>query len=98
MAPDLAFFVRHPRIRRVLVPAGGVLAFGLFLVLTFPYDVLARRMEVEAKRSGADLTIGSMGGSGLVGVRARDVRLRISSAASAEPSRSIVTSRRPSRS
>jgi type II secretion system protein N len=86
MAPDLAFFGRHPRTRRLLVPAGGVLAFGLFLVLTFPYDVLARRMEVEAKRAGADLTIGSMGGSGLVGVRARDVRLRISPTPGAEPS------------
>lgn len=85
MAPDLAFFGRHPRMRRLLVPAGGVLAFGLFLVLTFPYDVLARRIEVEAKSAGADLTIGSMGGSGLVGVRARDVRLRISSAPGAEP-------------
>ncbi|HEY5676564.1 MAG TPA: type II secretion system protein GspN [Myxococcales bacterium] len=85
MAPDLAFFGRHPRMRRLLVPAGGVLAFGLFLVLTFPYDVLARRIEVEAKSAGADLTIGSMGGSGLVGVRARDVRLRMSSAPGAEP-------------
>lgn len=85
MAPDLAFFRRHPRVRRLLVPAGGVLAFGLFLVLTFPYDVLARRIEVEAKSAGADLTIGSMGGSGLVGVRARDVRLRISPSPGAEP-------------
>jgi type II secretion system protein N len=86
MAPDLAFFGRHPRMRRLLVPAGGVLAFGLFLVLTFPYDVLARRIEVEAKRAGADLTIGSLGGSGLVGVRARDVRLRISPVPGGEPS------------
>jgi type II secretion system protein N len=86
MAPDLAFFGRHPRMRRLLVPAGGVLAFGLFLVLTFPYDVLARRIEVEAKRAGADLTIGSLGGSGLVGVRARDVRLRLSATPGAEPS------------
>jgi type II secretion system protein N len=86
MAPDLGFFRRHPRVRRLLVPAGGVLAFGLFLILTFPYDVLARRIEVEAKSAGADLSIGSLGGSGLVGVRARDVRLRISSAPGAEPS------------
>jgi type II secretion system protein N len=85
MAPDLAFLRRHPRVRRLLVPALGVLAFGLFLVLTFPYDVLARRIEVEAKSAGADLTIGSMGGTGLVGVRARDVRLRISPSPGAEP-------------
>jgi type II secretion system protein N len=84
MAPDLAFFRRHPRVRRLLVPAGGVLAFALFLVLTFPYDVLARRIEVEARRAGADLTIGSMSGAGIVGVRARNVRLRISPAPGAE--------------
>jgi type II secretion system protein N len=74
---DLAFLARHPVLRRLLLPAAAVIAFGLFLVLTFPYDVLARRLEVEAQREGAELTIGSLGPSGLTGLRARDVKLRL---------------------
>src|SRR6267142_7264589 len=81
---DLAFLARHPVLRKLLLPAAGVIAFGLFLMLTFPFDVLARRIEVEAQRGGADLTIGSMGPAGLGGVRARDVRLRMQSAPGAE--------------
>ena len=75
--PDLAFFVRHPVLRRLLVPAAAVLAFALFLIFTFPYDVLARRLEVEAQRGGAELTIGSLGPAGLGGLRAREVKLRL---------------------
>ncbi len=81
----LAFLTRHPVLRRLLMPAAGVIAFGLFLLLTFPFDVLARRIEVEAQRNGADLTIGSMGPAGLGGVRARNVKLRIIPAPGAEP-------------
>jgi type II secretion system protein N len=77
MAPDVAFLARHPTLRRALLPGGAVLAFLLFLVLTFPYDVLARRIEMEAKRAGAEITIGSAGAGGLAAVRARDVRVRI---------------------
>ncbi|HZX96799.1 MAG TPA: type II secretion system protein GspN [Myxococcales bacterium] len=77
MPPELAFFRRHPRLQRLLVPAGALLGFLLFLKLTFPYDVLARRIEAEARRGGAELTIGSMTGAGLLGVRARDVRVRM---------------------
>ena len=80
MAPDVAFLARHPVLRRSLLPGGAVLAFFLFLVLTFPYDVLARRIEMEAKRAGADVTIGSAGAGGLAAVRARDVRVRIAPA------------------
>ena len=80
MAPDVAFLARHPALRRSLLPGGAVLAFFLFLVLTFPYDVLARRIEMEAKRAGADVTIGSAGAGGLAAVRARDVRVRIAPA------------------
>ncbi len=80
MAPDVAFLARHPMLRRSLLPGGAVLAFFLFLVLTFPYDVLARRIEMEAKRAGADVTIGSAGAGGLAAVRARDVRVRIAPA------------------
>lgn len=74
--PDLQLLARHPGVRRLLLPAAFVLAFGLFLLLTFPFDVLARRLEVEAQRNGAELTIGSLGPGGIGGVRARDVRLR----------------------
>ena len=56
MAPDVAFLARHPTLRRSLVPGGTVLVFFLFLVLTFPYDVLARRIEMEARRAGAEIT------------------------------------------
>lgn len=78
-ALDAAFLSRHPVVRRLWLPAAAVLAFGLFLMLTFPYDVLARRIEIEAQRGGIDLTLGSLGPAGL-GVRARDVKLRFASA------------------
>lgn len=87
MAPPLAFvnafLARHPLVRRLLLPAVGLIAFGLFLVLTFPYEVLARRIEIEAQRAGAELTIGSAGAGGLASVRARDVRVRLAPVAGA---------------
>ena len=77
MPPALAIFARYPWLRRLILPAAGLLAFALFLVLTFPYDVLARRIEIEAQRAGAEVTLGSVGPGGLAAVRARDVRVRI---------------------
>jgi type II secretion system protein N len=77
---ELATPARLQKLRRGMVPAAAVLAFFLFLLLTFPYDMIGRRIEVEAQRAGADLTIGSIGGRGLFGVRARDVRLRLAGA------------------
>ena len=71
MASELAIFARYPVLRRLLLPAGGFLAFLLFLVFTFPYDVLARRIEIEAQRAGAELTLGSVGAGGVASVRAR---------------------------
>ena len=85
MAPEIAFLTRHPLLRRLLLPAAGVLAFFVFLVLTFPYDLLARRIEIEAQRAGAEVKIGSGGAGGLAAVRARDVRVRIVPAPGAEP-------------
>src|SRR4051812_16451589 len=81
---ELVFLARHPKVRLMLLPAAGVLAFLLFLMLTFPFDVLARRIEVEAQRNGADVSIGSMGPAGLGGVRARDVTLHLHAAPGAE--------------
>jgi type II secretion system protein N len=85
MPPRLAIFARYPLLRRLLLPAGGVLAFLLFLVVTFPYDILARRIEIEAQRAGAELTLGSVGAGGLASVRARDVRVRIVPASGSAP-------------
>jgi len=85
MAPPFAFvnafLARHPLVRRLLLPAAGLIAFASFLVLTFPYEVLARRIEIEAQRAGAELSIGSAGAGGLASVRARDVRVRLAPAA-----------------
>ena len=83
MPPELAIFARYPVLRRLLLPAVGIVAFLLFLVVTFPYDILARRIEIEAQRAGAELTLGSVGAGGLASVRARDVRVRILPAGSA---------------
>lgn len=83
MAP-LAFFTRHPVLNKLLLPVAGVLAFGLFLLLTFPYDALARRLEVEAERNGAEMSIGSLGPAGFGGVRAKDVKLHFSPAPGGE--------------
>ena len=79
-----AFFAKRPVLRKLLLPAAAVIAFGLFLILTFPYEVLARRIEMEAQRSGAEVSIGSLGPSGLAGIRARDVRLHFGDAAGPE--------------
>ncbi|HTO95410.1 MAG TPA: type II secretion system protein GspN [Myxococcales bacterium] len=77
IAPASAFLNQHPKVRRLLLPAGALLAFLLFLVLTFPYDVLARRIEMEAQRAGVELTIGSAGAGGFASLKARDVRVRV---------------------
>jgi len=81
----LAFLARHPLLRRLLLPAAGLIAFAIFLMLTFPYDTLAQRIEVEAQRGGAQVTIGSLGPA-FGGVRARDVKVRLASAPGAEAS------------
>ena len=81
---ELATPARLQKLRRGVVPAAAVLAFFLFLLLTFPYEMIGRRIEVEAQRAGVDLTIGSIGGRGLFGVRARDVRVK-PAAAPGEP-------------
>src|SRR5438477_222465 len=80
MADPGTFFAKHPLVRRLLFPAAALVFYVLFLVLTFPYDVLARRLEVEAQRIGAELTIGALGPAGIGGLRARDVRLKLPSA------------------
>jgi type II secretion system protein N len=80
MPADFTWFTRHPLLRKLAVPVGFLVAFFFFLIVTFPYDDLARRLEVEAGRAGAEMSIGSMGAAGLASVRARDVRVRLPSA------------------
>ena len=86
---ELALLSKHPRVRRMLLPVAGALSFLVFLIATFPYDVLARRFEIEARRGGAELTIGRIGPSLLTGVRARDVRLRLAQAPGEPPAPEI---------
>ena len=80
MAGGLTLWLAAPerlqKLRRGAVPAVAVLFFLLFLFVTFPYETVGRRLQAEAQRAGADLSIGSIGGHGFFGVRARDVRLR----------------------
>jgi type II secretion system protein N len=72
------------RLRRFALPAGTIIAFLLFLLATFPFDTLARRIEVEVQRTGGDVTIGSLGPA-FLGFRARDVRLRPPSTTGGSP-------------
>jgi type II secretion system protein N len=83
---ELSYLARHPLLRKLLIPAVALVFFVLFLLLTFPYDTLARRLETEAQRQGAELTIGSLGPAGLASFRARDVRLRLPASPGTEAS------------
>jgi type II secretion system protein N len=67
---------RRTWLRRLLVPVTFVLGFGLFVYLTFPFDMVVQRLELEARKSGVDLSIRSLGPLGLLGMRARGVSLR----------------------
>ena len=84
--PELSYFAKHPLLQRLLVPAVAVLFFFLFVVVTFPYDTLARRLEAEAQREGAELSIGSLGPAGIASFRAREVRMRLPSSPGEETS------------
>lgn len=84
MVPAAALLNRHPTLRRWLWPAGAALAFLLFLVLTFPYDVVARRIEMEAQSAGVEVRIGRAGAGGFASLLARDVRVRVLPASGAE--------------
>lgn len=56
-------------------PAFFSIAFGLMLFLTFPYDLVAERIEAEAKRNaGVNLDIGSLGPA-FLGIKAKKVSI-----------------------
>lgn len=60
-----------PWVRRLLAPVAFVATFLLMLYLTFPYEVLGQRIEVEARQLGWDVSISKLGPAGLLGLRAR---------------------------
>ena len=51
-----------------------VVAFVLFLAMTFPFEMVARRLEAEAQRNNIELSIGSLALRG-IGLRANQVTL-----------------------
>jgi type II secretion system protein N len=63
-------------VRRLLAPVAFVATFLLMIYLTFPYDVLGQRIEVEARATGWDVSIAKLGPAGLLGLRVRGVSLR----------------------
>ena len=72
----LPFLARSPWARRLLVPVIFTAALFFFLFATFPYDALSQRIVSEARAAGYDVTIGSLGHSGFLGLVANDVRLK----------------------
>jgi len=77
---------RYPALRKLAAPLLFVAAFVLFVVWSFPYDDLARRLEQEARAAGGDLVIEKLGAGGLLGVTARGVKLRLPAAPGVEAS------------
>jgi type II secretion system protein N len=62
-------------VRGIALPLAAIVAFLVFLVATFPFNTLARRIEAEVQRSGGDIAIESLGPA-FLGFRAQGVRLR----------------------
>jgi type II secretion system protein N len=77
VATALEVIARHPLLRRIALPALFAVAFIVFLPLTFPFEPLARRIEVEARSAGTEITLGKLGPSGFFGLRAHDVRVKL---------------------
>src|SRR5258708_10777556 len=65
-----------PRLRKLALPALFVFSLLLFVRSTFPYKMVARRVEAEAMRNGTEIAIGDLSPKGLFSLRARDVKLR----------------------
>lgn len=76
MADSLLSAPRVGKLAKLRVPLAFALALPLFLYLTFPFEELSRRLETEARKNGLELAIGSLGSSGLLGVKALDVKAR----------------------
>jgi len=89
MAPEIAFLTAT--LCSAPAAAAGRARVLRILVLTFPYDLLARRIEIEAQRAGAEVKIGARRGRPRLGAGRRDVRVRIVPAPGAEPWRSCAS-------
>src|SRR4051812_4766522 len=66
-----------PRIRRLLYVLFTLFCLAAGMILTFPYDVLGRRIEAEAAKAmpGSTLVIGETGPALPLGVRLGDLML-----------------------
>lgn len=76
MAESLLSAPRVGKLAKLRVPLAFALALPLFIYLTFPFEELSRRLETEARVNGLELSIGTLGSSGLLGVKALDVKAR----------------------
>jgi type II secretion system protein N len=65
-----------PRLRRLALPGLFLISLLLFVRSTFPYKMVARRVEAEGMRSGTEISIGDLSPKGLLGLRATDVKVR----------------------
>jgi type II secretion system protein N len=68
---------RAKLLKRIGYPALFFAAFVASLYLTFPYGALARRLESEARKSGAEVSIESLGPAMFPGVRASGVTVKL---------------------
>lgn len=82
MGESLLSAPRVSKLARLRVPLVFLLALLFFLKLTFPFETVSRRLEVEARKNGLELSIGSLGSSGLLGVKALDLKARGANTAS----------------
>lgn len=69
------------KLARLRVPLVFLLALPLFLKLTFPFEAVSRRLVVEARKNGLELSIGRLDSSGLFGVKALELKVHASSGA-----------------
>ena len=74
MGESLLSAPRVSRLAKLRVPLVFLLALPFFLKLTFPFDAVSRRLEVEARKNGLELSIGSLDSTGVFGVRALDLK------------------------
>jgi type II secretion system protein N len=81
--------INNKWVKRLLLPVLFVVGFLLFLVWTFPFDEIARRLEAEVRAQGGDLTIERLRSAGLTGVSALGVKLRLPGPPGAEPGAEI---------
>ena len=91
MSESILSTPRASRLARLRVPLVFLLALPLFLKLTFPFDAVSRRLEMEARANGFEVSIGSLGSSGIFGVKVVDLKARsLSAPAGGEPAQLVL--------